>query len=200
MSTNKDATPLTAEETLEALAKVIRNPRTKASSLLKAQAAHSKLLKKQPKASTPPEPLWKPEDFFPVDGSWPNSEPIEALKAANEIIKAPGFWTLVDGERWGPEMRKQGRRFGSITASGQDTGIWEETGIVLEEVMNKMGSTKALPTPAVVRRVQPVATEIPRHLSEFAVEDVELHPLAKKAMEDRQRKERERIENPEIIV
>jgi hypothetical protein len=81
-------------------------------------------------------PEWLESDLFPMD--WPNGEPITAIKAANEIIKAPGFWTLgPDGERWGPEMRKQGRRFGSITASGQDTGIWEETGIVLEEVMRK---------------------------------------------------------------
>ena len=75
--------------------------------------------------------LWKQEDLHPIKaGDTP--EEIADKNAANEIIKAPGFWTLVDGERWGPVMKKQGRYFPPV--NGDPVGEWEETVTVLDEI------------------------------------------------------------------
>lgn len=190
MSKKKDAPPLTADEALALIEKSMREPGIGPSTFVKLEAARSKLLKKQ--AKTEQESPSKELRTFTVKACsccHPNGEVTFTLEPGEEekyrsMISDSINPQLPDGVSredwilWNIEEEAQGARWGLLECK----------------------KPKPSATPQAARRVQPVATEIPRHPSEFAVEDVELHPLAKKAREDRLREEQERRENPEIIV
>jgi len=94
MTKPKDA-PLTREETLELLEKAMRKPGVKPHELVNLQAAHSKLLGKQPTPSPAPSSKGEPYTYTNYIG---------------EVETIPDFWTIgADGKKWSPEMRRQGR-------------------------------------------------------------------------------------------
>jgi hypothetical protein len=133
--TKNTPAPLTRGETLELLEKAMRKPGIKPATLLKLEAAHSKLLGKQPIPSpAPSHVLWKPEDLFIIE---PDDTPerIADKEAANAIIQADGFWSIApDGRRWGPEQRQQERTFGEE---------WQETVYALEKVQRTSASVRS---------------------------------------------------------
>jgi hypothetical protein len=108
MTKKKDTLPLTHEETIELLDKAIRNPHTKPVELARLTTARAKL---SPTPSLPSnQVLLKEEDLFNEGDVNVWKKCVECIKSANEIIQTPGFWTLgPDGNRCGPESRRQGR-------------------------------------------------------------------------------------------
>jgi hypothetical protein len=94
MSPKKDA-PLTREETIELLEKAMRKPGIRSSTLLKLEAARSKLLGKQPTPSPAPSSKGEPYTYTNYIG---------------ETETIPDFWTIgPGGKKWSPEMRRQDR-------------------------------------------------------------------------------------------
>lgn len=208
MTKKKDTPPLTHEETIELLDKAIRNPNTKPVELVRLTKVRANI------SATPSLPsdqvLWKPEDIFLIE---PDDTPEEmAIKeAANAIIQAPGFWTIgPDGNRWGPEMRMQGRWMGIV--NGPPVGEWEETAKVYGEVRRKRSRTdvEEVPKPEVSasqREANAANAESIRKQYLHPNEEVKtveqptgLHPDVKRVIEEHRRRAQEKADDPDIIL
>ena len=114
---SKERTELLAE--LAAMIKATDDPKTAA----RLAAQYAKIDKKntpnhrpklvEPEVTPAPIALWRPEDLHIIKaGDTP--EQIADKNAANEIIKAPGFWTIgPDGKQVGADNASARKIFGA---------------------------------------------------------------------------------------
>lgn len=164
--------------------------------------------------NTPPVVLWKPEDLFTIE---PDDTPerVADKNAANETIKAPGFWTLgPDGNRWGPVMRQQGRYLGPV--NGDPVGEWEELWTVFEGIeyarwrAEYEASETTMPAETSADAAQDAAQADAlrkKHLNPKDQEPVStkqtipgLDPGVERVIEEAKRKTQEKADDPDIIL